>query len=149
MTTLKGVAGAMALAAVVTVMSRSAGAQGGTSVWDGVYTEAQGTRGEATYGNACASCHGGELEGDGFAPALTGPEFMSNWNGLTVGDLFDRIRVSMPPGMPETVTTQDKADIVAYMLSKNKFPTGKDELKNDAATLKQIKFEANKPGLQN
>ncbi len=130
----------------VAILGASVGAQAGKSVWDGVYTEEQGTRGEATYGQHCSSCHGGELEGDGFAPALAGPEFMSNWNGTNIGDLFDRIRVSMPPGMPETVSNQEKADIVAFVLHRNKFPAGKTELGRDAEALKQIKFEANKPG---
>ena len=67
------------------------------SVNAGVYTDAQATRGADTYTKECASCHGAELEGDGFAPALSGTEFLSNWNGTTLGDLFDRIRISMPP----------------------------------------------------
>ncbi|PYR94394.1 MAG: class I cytochrome c, partial [Acidobacteria bacterium] len=33
-------------------------------------------------------------------PALTGGAFMANWDGLTVGDLFDRIRISMPADRP-------------------------------------------------
>jgi hypothetical protein len=52
----------------------------------------------------------------------------------------------MPPGMPETDNSQDKADIVAFMLTRNQFPAGKTELVKEAAALKQIKFEANKPG---
>ena len=71
------------------------------SVNAGVYTDAQATRGADTYNKECASCHGAGLEGDGFAPALSGTEFLSNWNGTTLGDLFDRIRISMPPGQPD------------------------------------------------
>ena len=63
------------------------------SVNAGVYTDAQATRGADTYNKECASCHGAGLEGDGFAPALSGTEFLSNWNGTTLGDLFDRIRI--------------------------------------------------------
>lgn len=117
-----------------------------TSVWAGVYTEAQAKRGAAVYKEACSSCHGGELEGDGFAPALAGPEFMSNWNGTSVGDLLERIRVSMPPSAPESVSTQEKADIVAYVLQHSKFPAGATELAKESAALKTIKFEATKPG---
>jgi S-disulfanyl-L-cysteine oxidoreductase SoxD len=134
------------LVAAVGIMGAALGAQDQKSVWDGVYTTEQATRGEAAYGTACVTCHGGELEGDGFAPALAGPEFMSNWNGTTVGDLFERIRVSMPPDMPETVNSQDKVDIVAFVLTRNNFPAGKTELAKEAAALKQIKFEATKPG---
>src|SRR5229473_1932633 len=68
------------------------------SVWDGVYTEEQAKRGEELYRKECASCHGDTLVGGGGAAPLTGGAFLSNWNGLTVGDLFDRIRKTMPQG---------------------------------------------------
>ena len=53
---------------------------------------------------------------------------MANWSGLTVGDLFERIRLSMPEGRPGTLSRQQNADILAYMLSVNQFPAGKTEL---------------------
>jgi mono/diheme cytochrome c family protein len=109
------------------------------SVNDGVYTEAQATRGEAAYKKDCSSCHGDGLGGDGFAPGLTGSEFMSNWNGTTVGDLYDRIRISMPPSGPASVPAQSKADIIAFLLRYNKFPAGKAELATDG--VKDVKFE--------
>src|SRR5436309_5117858 len=62
------------------------------SVWDGVYTEEQSRRGETLSRKECATCHGVGLTGGEAAPALSGDAFLSNWNGLTVGDLFDRIR---------------------------------------------------------
>ncbi len=68
------------------------------SVWDGAFTEAQAKRGAEAYEKNCAECHQQELGGDGFAPALAGADFLNAWNGLSVGDLYDRIRVSMPPG---------------------------------------------------
>ncbi|MCA1584857.1 MAG: cytochrome c [Acidobacteria bacterium] len=107
----------------------------------GVYSEVQAKRGEATYTQACASCHGGQLEGDGFAPALTGPEFMANWTGTTVGDLFERIRVSMPPGQESSVGAQDKIDVVGFILKANQFPAGQSDLAKETEGLKQIKFE--------
>lgn len=63
------------------------GRQAARSVWDGVYTAEQAKRGEALYGEHCASCHGAALAGAEAAPALTGFEFSANWNGLTLGDL--------------------------------------------------------------
>ncbi len=111
------------------------------SVTSGVYTDEQAARGEATYNNECSSCHGAGLEGDGFAPALAGTEFLSNWNGTTLGDLFDRIRISMPPGSPASVPPQSKADIVAHLLKSNKYPAGKTEIGKDLEPLKLIKIE--------
>ena len=111
------------------------------SVTSGVYTDDQAARGEATYNNECSSCHGAGLEGDGFAPALAGTEFLSNWNGTTLGDLFDRIRISMPPGSPASVPPQSKADIVAHLLKSNKYPAGTTEIGKDLEPLKLIKIE--------
>ena len=78
------------------------------SSWDGVYTEEQATRGEAAYTADCASCHQPDLAGDGFAPSLAGPEFAAAWNDLSVGDLYDRIRQSMPPSDPGAVAPAAK-----------------------------------------
>ena len=115
------------------------------SVWDGVYTEEQAKRGEELYRKECASCHGDTLVGGGGAAPLTGGTFLSNWNGLTVGDLFDRIRKTMPQGSPGRLTKQQDADILAFLLSFNKFPAGKTELQKQVEFLREIRFEATKP----
>ena len=115
------------------------------SVWDGVYTEEQSRRGEPVYAKECAACHGAELMGGESAPPLTGGAFLSNWNGLTLGDLFDRIRKTMPQSAPGRLTRQQDADVLALMLSRNKFPPGKTELYKQSEMLKDIKFEAEKP----
>src|ERR1700728_1539904 len=121
-------------------------AQSSRSVWDGVYTPEQSKRGSVLYATACASCHGTPLNGGESAPPLTGGEFFSNWNGLTVGDLFERIRVSMPADNPGKLTREQDADILAFMLSVNQFAAGKAELDHRTEVLKQIRFEADKPG---
>jgi S-disulfanyl-L-cysteine oxidoreductase SoxD len=115
------------------------------SVWDGVYTEEQAKRGEPVYRKECAACHGELLTGGESAPPLTGGAFLANWNGLTMGDLFDRIRKTMPQSAPGRLTRQQDADILAFMLSVNKFPAGKTELYRQSEMLKEIRFEAAKP----
>ena len=60
------------------------------------------------------------------APGLAGGEFISGWDGLTVGDLFERIRISMPQNAPGSLSGQQNADILAFMFSVNKFPAGTD-----------------------
>ncbi len=124
--------------------AQAAAAPGARTVWDGVYTEAQAERGAAVYKSACSECHGADLTGDGFAPALTGAEFTGNWNELSLGDLFERIRISMPPSGPATVTPAQKADIVAHVLQFNKYPAGKTELESKTEALKLIKIEMKK-----
>ena len=115
------------------------------SVWDGVYTQAQADRGKALYSQECSSCHGGELTGGEMAPPLAGGEFMAGWDGLTVGDLFERIRISMPQNAPGSLSGQQNADILSFIFSASKFPTGTTELPKEAGILKQIKFEVKKP----
>lgn len=115
------------------------------SVWDGVYTEEQAKRGEAIYHKECASCHGDTLIGGGGAAPLTGANFLSNWNGLTLGDLFDRIRKTMPQGNLGKLSKQQDADVLSYILEFNKFPTGKTELQRQVEFLREIRFEATKP----
>lgn len=115
------------------------------SVWDGVYTEAQAKRGATVYHQHCASCHGPLLEGGETAGPLVGPVFVSNWNGVSVGDMFERTRMSMPQDKPGTISRQNMADVLAFVFSQNKFPEGKTELARQSEMLKQIKFEAVKP----
>jgi len=115
------------------------------SVWEGVYTDDQAKRGETLYARECASCHGDLLTGGEQAPPLAGGEFLANWNGLTAGDLFERIRKTMPMNKPGKLSREVNADILAYMLAVNKFPAGNTELSHNAEMLKQIRIEATKP----
>jgi len=117
----------------------------GKTVWDAVYSEAQVKRGETAYAQNCAKCHGPDLMGADVAPPLTGVEFSSGWNDLTVGDLFERLRITMPADKPGSVSAQDNADIVAFMLSKNGFPAGTADLPPQAEVLKGIKILSQKP----
>jgi len=115
------------------------------TIWDGIYTEEQSKRGQPLYAKECASCHGDMLTGGEQAPALAGGEFLSNWNGLSVGDLFERVRKTMPLNKPGKLSREVNADIVAFMLAVNKFPAGKSELSHSTETLNQIRIEATKP----
>ena len=118
------------------------GAAADASVWDGVYTAEQTRRGETAYLSACASCHGTALEGGDMTPALVGGVFTSNWNDLTVGDLFERIRTTMPLDNPGRLSRQQYADVIAFMLKANGWPAGTGDLTSDLAALKQIRIEA-------
>jgi S-disulfanyl-L-cysteine oxidoreductase SoxD len=115
------------------------------SVWDGVYTEEQAKRGEPVYRKECASCHGDMLTGGESAPPLSGGAFLANWNGVSVGELFDRVRKTMPLTAPGRLTRQQDADILAFLFSVNKFPAGKTELYRQSEMLKEIRFESVKP----
>jgi S-disulfanyl-L-cysteine oxidoreductase SoxD len=133
------------LGAIVVIAGVALNGQEERTVWSGVYTEVQSKRGEAIYMEMCANCHGAELEGLDMSPPLAGATFSSNWNELTLGDLADRIRISMPADRPGTMTRAQVADVMAYMLSANKFPTGPTELPQVVPLLKQIRIIAEKP----
>jgi mono/diheme cytochrome c family protein len=131
------------LIAAITVMGdASLAAQTSGSVWDGVYTKEQATRGALTSG-LCTQCHGDSFQGDP-APPLTGPDFLAKWDGSSVGDLFELIRQTMPDDDPGALTREQYADLLAYIFSLNKFPAGTIELATNAEPLKQIRFEATK-----
>ena len=115
------------------------------SVWEGVYTREQVKRGEVLYAQNCSSCNGPDLSGNDEAAPLSGAAFLANWDGLTIGDLSERVRLSMPPNKLGTVSRQQIVDILSYVLSVNSFPTGKTELDPKAELLKQIRIEATKP----
>ena len=126
----------------VAVRAEQAGA-GATSVWDGAYTLAQAKRGALKSG-LCVNCHGDEFRG-GPAPELAGPDFLARWDGRSVGDLFELIRLRMPDDDPGALPREEYADLVAYILAVNKFPTGSAEVGIDTAPLKQIQILAEKP----
>ena len=114
-------------------------AQGKTTL-DGVYTAAQSARGQNIYADSCTSCHGDDLSGGGQTPSLAGKEFDSDWNDLTLGDLFDRTRLSMPADKPGTLKPEQTVDVIAFLLQKGNYPAGQTELPADAAALKALKF---------
>jgi quinoprotein glucose dehydrogenase len=115
------------------------------SQWDGAYSKAQALRGEPLYSEHCVMCHGTDLMGGEMAPPLIGGTFHSNWNELTLGDLFERIRTSMPLNAPGTLSRQQCADILSYMLSKDGFPAGQSELPTQTEVLRETKFLGAKP----
>ena len=109
------------------------------SVLDGIYTQQQALRGETNYRQSCASCHGDKLEGRDQTPPLVGSEFTSNWDGMSVGDLFEKIQALMPADRPGQLSREKNADILAYILKVNNFPAGAKELVGSDA-LKAVRF---------
>jgi len=116
-----------------------------SSVWDGIYTEEQATRGLAIYKERCITCHGEKLEGGAVGPALSGEDFMGDWQGKTVDSLFQRTILTMPADDPGKLMPEETADVLSYVLSVNKFPAGPKELPAaDRDSLKQIRIQPQK-----
>ena len=114
------------------------------TIWEGVYTDAQATRGQSAYQQSCAPCHKADLLGDTGAPALAGPDFFARWNGSSADDLVKTIRASMPQDAPDTLGTQAYVDLVTFLIKSNGGPAGTSELSIDAAALKQVMVSAPK-----
>jgi mono/diheme cytochrome c family protein len=117
-------------------------APAGRSTRDGVYTTDQARRGALLYSQYCGYCHGNDLLGAiSSPPPLRGREFVSTWTGLRVGDLFERIRISMPQDAPGSLPRQQNADILAFLLQENGFPPGERELPTTDPPLADIRID--------
>ncbi len=141
-----GLAGALALVTAVGALDAAGQGPGPTRTqWDGVFTQAQAERGAATYQAHCARCHGPALDGGEMSPALAGPAFAANWSGVSLGDLFDRTRKTMPLDNPASLGSKQYIDTIAFMLSRGEAPAGQVELDSRLETLQGITFTALKP----
>lgn len=101
-----------------------------SSAWDGVYTLSQASRGKQQYDAACATCHSADLSG-GEARPLIGTRFWEAWGEDSLGSLLGLIKTTMPRTEPGSLSQQAYLDIVAYILQKNDYPPGNDDLTID------------------
>lgn len=124
------------------VPAQDASKTGGRTVLDGVYTAEQAERGKGLYTQSCAGCHSADLRGNGTAPSLVEGDFAFQWADTSVGELFEQIRKLMPSDRPNSLPPQSYADIVAYILQSNQFPSGMMELPAEAAGLMPIRIVA-------
>lgn len=105
---------------------------GGPSTEDGVYTREQALRGADVYAGNCKSCHTPESH--------TGAMFTSKWNGKPLLELYRYVRTAMPKNDPGTLSAEEYADVVAYMLRMNRLPVGDADLQADTTALKGIRI---------
>lgn len=98
------------------------------SVWDGVYTAEQAIRGELVFGEVCSACHGVDLRGDSNTPSVIGMSFMFLWEGRSLAELLDKVVTEMPPTNPNSLSSENYRDALAYLMNKNGFPAGSESL---------------------
>ena len=110
----------------------------GQAADDGLYTADQAHRGETTYKAQCTSCHGEALDGVGPYPPLSGNDFLTKYAGQPSLNLYNMIQKLMPATSPGTLTRPQAADLLAYILSFNKFPAGKTEFPTDEDAIKKL-----------
>lgn len=91
------------------------------------FTQDQARRGAAVYAQHCATCHGEELEGFGPFPPLSGSGFREHYQDKTLGELYTFVREQMPLGSGNTLEPTQYADVVTFLLSRNRMPAGEVE----------------------
>ena len=95
------------------------------TLWDGLYTDDQASRGNAVFSTTCANCH--TLDSQGNRP-LSGKKFWDSYTQKTVGDLFTFIQKNMPNGNGGSLSEKTYADLVALVLKSNGIPAGTTDL---------------------
>ena len=131
-------------AALLAAAYSSVQAQGPGSVNDGIYTAAQADRGKAVYSMNCAGCHGEKAEGGNAGPTLSGADFTNGYKDGNASALYNKISMDMPSSAPGSLMPEQYADVMAYLLSVNKYPAGAAEIPKDGASLKSVKMAAPK-----
>lgn len=101
---------------------------GGKTINDGVYTETQAEAGEALYEQHCLTCHDKKY----FRPVL------KTWSGQPLGILYTMMSASMPQSNPGSLPRKEYVDILAYILSLNRYPAGDSELTYEDGVLDEI-----------
>lgn len=100
----------------------------GMTTNDAIYSKAQAEAGEQLYQDHCLLCHDKKY----FRPVFKA------WEGKSLGMLNTVMNTSMPLNNPASLAVQDYVDILAYMLSLNRYPAGDDPLPNDNDALEAI-----------
>ena len=118
--------------------AREGRAQEGTSdgsrtTLTGVFTAEQAARGRDLYAGVCTSCHN--------AASHTGVTFANSWGGRRLSELFMFVSEKMPKNEPGSLTPEEYAQAVAYILKMNGFPAGDEELPSDTLELRKIRIE--------
>jgi cytochrome c5 len=117
--------------AAVTLAAAARAQPAQRTVADGVYSDAQASRGAAAYESACSGCHRADF-GGGTGPALKQQRFAQVYAGKDLRALFTKIATTMPRGVPASLADDVYLDIVAHVLKENGFRAGAEELSIEA-----------------
>lgn len=134
---LNGLIGGLIVSLCLFAVSSALQAGQEKSVNDGVYSESQATRGQTTFERNCTNCHD--------TVRFTGAEFVQNWSGKPLFELFEVTSKTMPEDNPGILKPQQYADILSFFLKLNGFIAGDTELTGTAAAMKAVRMEAPTP----
>jgi mono/diheme cytochrome c family protein len=96
------------------------------------FTAEQATRGQRTFTTVCAVCHG--------RSEFTGPIFRLTWGAEPLGHLFEHISTAMPQDAPGSLTPEEYAAVLAYIVMLNGHEPGDRELPADASLLARVRW---------
>jgi mono/diheme cytochrome c family protein len=99
------------------------------------YTAVQTDRGRQVYLDHCVLCHGINLSDAQFGAPLKGAYFQSRWHGRSAAELFLVTQATMPPEKPMSLSVQNYADVIAYVLQENNVAAGEYDLPAEADIL--------------
>ena len=88
----------------------------------------QADRGAQVYSAKCGTCHGDNLTGMEMAPPLVGASFRKAYETEPLTALADRIRRTMPPTAPNSLSAGQLADLVSFILKANDIRPGNTAL---------------------
>jgi mono/diheme cytochrome c family protein len=106
---------------------------GPVSVYDGVYTAAQATRGQQLMQSECSACHSPQDWAQG--------RLLGGWQNQPALALVDLIRNTMPMDGPGRLTFEQYTDIFSAILQLNDIPTGSTELAANEDALRNVTIE--------
>jgi mono/diheme cytochrome c family protein len=96
------------------------------------FTAEQATRGQRTFTTICATCHGRN--------EFTGPIFALTWKEEPVGNLYEFVSTNMPQDQPGSLTPEEYAAVIAYVLQLNGLTPGQRELPADPRLLGSMRW---------
>src|SRR5665213_2772297 len=121
-------AGVLVLVAGATAMAHSAGRLLAANARAKLYATAQAEQGQQVFSQDCASCHGAQGQGAS-APGIVGTPFLNKAKllGWSVDNLREVVVSTMPRNNPGSLSPQQYADVLAYLLAADCLPAGNSQ----------------------
>lgn len=101
------------------------------------YTDEQARRGKAVFTKACTACHVLDAAaGTAARLPLAGPGALGKWR--TVGDLYSKVRHTMPANDAGGLGPDAYRDVIAFLLQANGITAGRTALPPDTAAMHRM-----------
>lgn len=95
------------------------------------FTQEQADAGRSFYRDTCQTCHGSTLANGQFGTPLKGSFFREKWKGKSVGEIEQFMFEKMPPDKVKSLTPEQIANALAYILMRNDLMPGTEPLSGD------------------